>query len=195
LLFSRSLTLAFLGCALLAGGCDRQTGGNAQPELSEAAQDGGAQAANKLDRTHKGTPLPDLTVSDALGEELDLSSLKGRPTLINLWATWCAPCVAELPTLNAIANRADLDLQVVTVSQDMAEPEKVQAFLDQRGLAQLPAWVDAKSDLPFKLGTATLPVTVLYDSEGREVWRYSGDNDWTSPEAITLLSEAGATGE
>jgi len=151
--------------------------------------------AGKLDRTRKGSPLPELTVSDAMGETLDLASLKGRPTLVNLWATWCAPCVAELPTLNSIANRADLDLQVVTVSQDMAEPEKVQTFLDQRGLAQLPAWVDAKGDLPFKLGTATLPVTVLYDSEGREVWRYSGDNDWTSPEAITLLSEAGATGE
>ena len=195
LLSSRSLTLAVpiavIACALLAGGCDRRSGDEAQPQADAAATQNAAAA--KLDRARKGTALPNLAVRNQQGEALDLASLKGKPTLINLWATWCAPCVAELPTLNRIASRADLDIEVVTISQDMGQPEKVQAFLDQRGLAQLPAWLDPEGDLPFKLGTATLPTTVLYDAEGREVWRYTGDNDWTSEAAMALLAEGGVT--
>lgn len=143
-----------------------------------------------LDRTHKGSALPTLTLKDPQGSALSMPSLKGKPTLINLWATWCAPCIAELPTLNAMSNRADLDLQVVTVSQDMGEPEKVQAFLDQRGFAQLPAWLDSKGDLAFHYGVQTLPATIYYDATGREVWRYTGGMDWSGAEAGKLLAEA-----
>ena len=62
--------------------------------------------------------------------------------MLNLWATWCAPCVKELPTLNRIANRADVGVEVVTVSQDMGEPEAVQRFLDERGLAPATAEIE-----------------------------------------------------
>ncbi len=145
-----------------------------------------------LDRTNKGRPLPDLTLKDQAGAELKLASLAGKPVLINLWATWCAPCIAELPTLNALANRADLNLAVVTVSQDMAQTEKVQPFLDQRGLAQLPAWLDVKGDLAFHYGVQTLPATILYDAAGKEVWRFTGERDWGSEASLALLAEAGA---
>jgi hypothetical protein len=63
-----------------------------------------------------------------------------------------------------MSNRADLDLQVVTVSQDMGDPGKVQAFLDQRGFAQLPAWLDPKGDLASHYGVQTLPTTIYYDA-------------------------------
>jgi thiol-disulfide isomerase/thioredoxin len=112
--------------------------------------------------------------------------------LINLWATWCAPCVVELPTLNAIAGRADLNLAVVTISQDMAQTEKVQPFLDQRGLAQLPAWLDTKGDLAFHYGVQTLPATIYYDAAGKEIWRFMGERDWRSEESMDLLGEGGA---
>jgi thiol-disulfide isomerase/thioredoxin len=116
--------------------------------------------------------------------------LKGQPVLVNLWATWCAPCVKELPTLNAIANRADVGIEVVTVSQDMGDAAAVQRFLDERGLAQLPAWLDSEGALPARYGVQALPMTVLYDAEGKEVWRWLGDRDWTSEESLKLLSEA-----
>ena len=149
-------------------------------------------AGGVIDRTHKGKALPDLTLRDQQGGELKLAGLKGKPALINLWATWCAPCIAELPTLNAMANRADLKLAVVTVSQDMAQTEKVQPFLDQRGLAQLPGWLDPKGDLAFHYGVQTLPSTILYDAAGHEVWRYTGERDWGSAESMALLAEGGA---
>jgi thiol-disulfide isomerase/thioredoxin len=148
-----------------------------------------------LDRSHAGTRLPDITVRDSDGEELALDSLSRQPTLVNLWATWCAPCVTELPTLNALANRADLDLEVVTISQDMGAPEAVQQFLDQRGLAQLPSWIDAQGVLPVKYDVQTLPMTVLYSAQGKEVWRYLGERDWASEESLKLLAEAGVTGQ
>jgi thiol-disulfide isomerase/thioredoxin len=188
LLLSRSLTCAVLVLALGAAGCDRETAKQAQPQASPA----GAQPGAKLDRSKRGTALPAITVQDADGKSLALASLKGKPALVNLWATWCAPCVVELPTLNAIANRADLNLAVVTISQDMGSPEKIQPFLDQRGLAQLPAWLDAKGDMAFHYGAQTLPATILYDADGIEVWRYLGDRDWGSEESLALLAEGGA---
>ncbi len=127
---------------------------------------------------------------DPDGEELTLASLKGQPVLVNLWATWCAPCVKELPTLNAIANRADVGVEVVTISQDMGDAAAVQQFLDTRGLAQLPAWIDSAGALPTHYGAQSLPMTVLYDASGKEVWRYIGDRDWTDEESLKLLAEA-----
>jgi thiol-disulfide isomerase/thioredoxin len=179
-----------LACALLAGGCDRQSEAPAQPGEAGSANKG----AGKLDRASAGQALPDLSFPDPAGNQLALASLTGKPVLINLWATWCAPCVAELPTLAKLANRADLDLKVVTVSQDIGDPARVQAFLDERGLAQLPAWIDAKGDLPAHYKLQTLPATVLYDAAGKEVWRYSGERDWLDAESMKLLAEAGALG-
>ena len=176
----------------MAGSCDRQSGQQAQPQASASPAKPGAEAGGKLDRSHKGSPLPDFTARDPEGRELKLPSLAGKPVLINLWATWCAPCIAELPTLNAIANHADLDLQVVTVSQDMGDPAKVRAFLDQRGFAQLPAWLDPGGDLAFHYGAQTLPTTIYYDAGGREVWRYTGERDWAAADSAALLAEGQA---
>lgn len=179
----------------MAGGCDRQSGEKAQPQASAsapAAETKGGELTGTIDRTHKGSPLPDFAVADASGKQLQLKSLTGKPSLINLWATWCAPCITELPTLNAISNRADMNLRVVTISQDLGDPAKVQQFLDQRGFAQLPAWVDAKGDLAMAYGAQTLPTSILYDAQGREVWRFVGGHDWSKPEAQAMLAEAGA---
>ena len=194
LLFSRSLKLAVLGLTVFAGGCDRQSGDTAQPQASQSAppppvasQPQGRAAKGLLDRTTKGSPLPNFTVSDPAGAKLALPSLKGQPVLINLWATWCAPCIKELPLLDALAGK----VKVVTVSQDSADPAKVGAFLKDRGLKSLPPWLDPKNDLSFHYGTGTLPTTIYYDAEGREVWRYVGERDWSDAETARLLAEAG----
>jgi thiol-disulfide isomerase/thioredoxin len=174
------------------GGCDRQSGEKAQPQASTSAAGARSEGlTGVLDRSHKGSALPDFTLADPSGGKLRLTDLKGKPALINLWATWCAPCVAELPTLNAISNRADMNLRVVTVSQD-STTDKVQPFLDSKGFAQLPAWLDPKNDLAFHYEANTLPTTILYDAQGKEVWRYVGGHDWSSAEAAKLLAEGGA---
>ena len=140
----------------------------------------------QLDASHKGAPLPDLTVTDANGLPLRLAALKGKPVLINLWATWCAPCIKELPQLDVLA----ATVRVVTVSQDSGQPERVAAFLKDRGLARLEPWLDPKNDLSFHYGTGTLPTTIYYDAHGLEVWRYVGERDWSGTETQALLAQA-----
>ena len=173
---------------ILLGSCDRQSGQKAQPQPSGSASTSG-EASGIIDRSHKGSPLPASSLSNPAGQKLALPGLKGKPTLINLWATWCAPCIAELPTLNAISNRADMNVRIVTVSQDMGEPAKVQTFLDQKGFAQLPAWLDPQGDLAAHYQVQTLPTSIFYGANGLEVWRYTGGRDWGSAESAALFAE------
>ena len=195
MLLSRSLKLAFLGLALTAPvlltGCDRQSGKAAQPAASASA-DGSAASGESgaaLDRSHKGSQLPDMTLADIAGKKLNLASLKGKPLLINLWATWCAPCVAELPQLDRLA--ASGRLRVLTVSQDSGKPEEVAKFLKDRGVTTLEPWLDPANDLIAQYNAGTLPTSILYDATGREVWRFIGPRDWDSAETAALLAEAG----
>ncbi|GGN59693.1 MAG: thiol:disulfide interchange protein [Novosphingobium sp.] len=188
----KSLVLCSIAGAvtLLAGGCDRQSGEDAQQQASPGAAQGKDVAVEKLDRSHKGEPLPDITLVDPTGESLDLSSLKGKPLLINLWATWCAPCIAEMPTLDALIDREqELGVVVLPISQDMEQDDKVVEILRRRKLDNIQPWIDEKGDLGFQYG-GNLPMTIMFDAQGKEVWRYTGGNDWTSPEALKLIKEA-----
>ena len=145
--------------------------------------------AGVIDRSHRGSALPEFTLKDPAGKELPLSSLKGKPVLINLWATWCRPCITELPLLDKLAkNQAD-SLRVLTVSQDSQNLEKVAPFLSDRGFASLEPWLDPQNDLSFHYGTGTLPTTIYYDAQGREVWRFVGERDWTDSESRDMLAE------
>jgi thiol-disulfide isomerase/thioredoxin len=187
---SRSLKLVVLGSCLVAlAACDRQGGAGAQgePTASAPAEPAGMPAKG-IDRSHKGSLAPTMTVANPAGHKLAFADLEGEPYLVNLWATWCAPCVTELPTLDKLA--ASGRIRVVTISQDSGEPAKVAEFLKDKGLANLEPWLDPQNDLSFHYATGTLPTTVLYDSQGREVWRFVGEHDWSAAETASLLAEA-----
>lgn len=187
---SRSLKLAILGFAILAGGCDKQTPEPVQPDANPSQLPKSEKLSGVLDRSHKGEAMPEMTLKDASGKTLALSSLRGKPTLVNLWATWCAPCVVELPTLDRLVDIREGKLRVLTVSQDMSSTEKIAAFLKERGGDNLEPWLDPKGDLGAKYQVQTLPTTVLYNSEGREVWRFTGGKIWTNAEALALVAQA-----
>ena len=171
--------------ALAVGGCDRRAGQAAQP----AGPPGSGEFAGMIDRSHRGSAIPSLRLHDASGTQLVLASLAGRPLLLNLWATWCAPCIAELPKLDALAAQRGGTLQVVTVSQDLTDGAKVAGFLTSRGLRHLAPWLDPDNAASSRYQITTLPTTVYYDAKGREVWRYSGGHDWTSAETARMLAE------
>ena len=170
---------------LLVAGCDRQSGESAQPQASSPAP-----AAAGVDRSHKGSELPDFVLADPAGKKLDLPSLKGQPLLINLWATWCAPCVAELPALDKLAGTLDGKVRVLTVNQDTGQPEKAGQFLKERGVTRLEPWLDPKGDLAFHYEAPSLPITVLYDAQGRELWRIAAPKEWGDAETLKLIGEA-----
>ena len=164
---------------------DRSAAGNAAAPAAAAAR-----PTLGLDRSHAGSPAPDSAFEDPDGAPASLADFRGKPLLLNLWATWCAPCIKELPTLDALAQREGERLQVVTLSEDMAGRAKVESFLAKRQFAGLEAWLDPEMKMMGALKVATLPTTILYDSEGKEIWRFTGDEDWSGDEAAKLIAEA-----
>jgi thiol-disulfide isomerase/thioredoxin len=191
LLSSRSLNVAVLGLSLIVAGCDRQSADKAQPQASGNASTATPAPVGAVDRSHKGSELPDFTFKDPAGKELRLASLKGKPLLVNLWATWCAPCVTEMPMLDTLAAGHAGTLKVLTVSQDLGAPDKVGSFFAARGFKALEPWIDGAGDLAFHYGAQTLPTTVFYDAQGREVWRFTGGHDWAGGETAKMLAEGG----
>src|SRR3954451_8845463 len=166
-----------------------------QQPANEAAPTAEAGPHKGVDRSHKGASAPAASFTTPDGTPISLAKFRGVPVLMNLWATWCAPCVKELPTLDklAAAHRPDGQLAVVAISQDSGPQASVGAFLKTLKVTDLGAYHDPKMALSAALGPDTvLPTTILYDANGKEVWRTIGDLDWTSPEATRLIAEAGA---
>ena len=181
--------LAIAVAFIVLAGC--QKGPQQVPAANQAAPPAVAGPIKGVDRSHKGKPVMDAAFNDPDGGETNLAEFAGKPVLVNLWATWCAPCVKELPTLDRLA-ATQTGLTVLAVSQDNGPNASVVAFLDKLKVRDLGAYQDPKMALSGALDAEVLPTSVLYDAQGREVWRYVGDMDWTSPEAARLLSEAGA---
>ncbi|MBX9858781.1 MAG: TlpA family protein disulfide reductase [Sphingomonas sp.] len=187
---SRSLMMLLLTTTLVAG-CDRQS---PKPEQAAApAANVAAPAEPKvdglIDRSHKGEAAPATAFKGPDGETLTIADFKGKPVLVNLWATWCAPCIAEMPQLDALAVREAGKLQVLTVSQDLEGAAKVTPFFAKGGYKALKPYLDDQAALSTGY-QANLPTTILYDSTGHEVWRYSGGQDWTGVAAAKLIAEA-----
>lgn len=122
------------------------------------------------------------------GVATSLAAFRGKPVLVNLWATWCAPCIQEMPTLDALAGEGKL--KVVAVSQDLEGRKAAAPFLAKHGWTKLAAYADPKLGLSTGLN-ANLPTTILYDAAGKELWRVQGAMEWTGAEARALLGEAG----
>lgn len=176
-----------LGCLiLLLAGCDRPEGAPAQPGAEEGAA---SVPGAKVDRSHAGTAIPAMQLADPAGKTLDLAAQDG-PVLLNLWATWCAPCVKEMPQLDALAGELEGEVKVVTVSQDIRGAEVVTPFFAKGGYTRLEPWLDADAALSGQFTPeGALPLTVLFDASGKEVLRVAGGYDWGSPEAAKLVRE------
>lgn len=176
---------------LMAGtlaACDNEAGDAAQDDASNAEP--APTLEGVLSRDFAGEEIPAMEVVAPSGTALDLGEMRGRPVLLNLWATWCVPCVVEMPMLDELAGEYDGRLRVVTVNED-TRPEKVPQFFEERKIANLPQWLDDKGDLAITFGGGvTLPLTVLYDARGQEIWRMIGGYDWSSEEARALVDEA-----
>ena len=141
-------------------------------------------------RSFAGTPLPALQFTDAADNTLDLAAQDG-PVLINLWATWCAPCVVEMPQLDRLAGALEGEVRVITVSQDMRGAEVVGPFFAQRKFSKLEPWLDPETALSAQFSPeGQLPLTILFDARGREVLRVAGGYQWDSAEAIALIRTA-----
>ena len=136
-------------------------------------------------------PAQPLDRFDGPGGKTSLADFRGRTVLLNLWASWCAPCVEEMPSLSALQQAlGGDDFVVLTVNMDRAKAD-AQAFLDKAGISNLPLYRDTSFALAQKLtvpgAPSGLPLTILYDKSGREQARLSGGADWNSEAAHRLI--------
>lgn len=172
---------------LLLAGCDRAAEAPAQP----VAQGEVAKTPTGLmTRQFAGTPIPAITVSDPAGKSLDLGAQDG-PVLLNLWATWCGPCVKEMPQLDTLAAELEGEVRVITISQDVRGGEVVTPFFAKGGYARLEPWLDPEAALSAQFTPeGALPLTVLFDASGKEVLRVAGGYEWDSAAAAALIRES-----
>ena len=139
--------------------------------------------------------LPDLAFADADGKPKKLSDWRGRTVLVNLWATWCVPCRKEMPALDRLQGRlGGADFEVVAVNIDTRDPEKPRDFLKAADLTRLDYFSDPKAkvfqDLK-EVGRALgMPTSVLVDGKGCEIATIAGPADWSSDDAVKLITAA-----
>ena len=132
-------------------------------------------------------PQPQGLYLSPTGIEMKLSDYHGKIVLLNVWATWCPPCVAEMPSLDALeAQMGGADFAVVPISLDR-RASHIPSFYDTARIKHLPAWHDASFGLNGALELPGLPTSIFYNRSGREIARIAGEVDWDSPEALALV--------
>ncbi len=194
-------------CAVVLAGVYAIMGQNANQQALESGQtvaeapDG--KGAMRLDKSLSTGGMaafvfkPQRTLADAgefkdgEGNTLNLGGWKGRVALVNLWATWCAPCRKEMPHLAKLQDELGSDdFEVIALSVDLKGAEVSSAFLKEIGADNLKLYVDQTSKAMNRLGAFGLPVTILIDRQGLEIGRLVGPADWAGDDAINLVKAA-----
>ena len=125
------------------------------------------------------------------GERLTLEKFRGHVVVLNLWATWCAPCVEEMPTLDQLQQQlADVDVVVVALSLDRGGPQAVRAFFEEHEIEHLEVYVDPTMQAQGGFSVIGLPTTIIIDKEGRERGRIVGPAEWDEARAADLVLSA-----
>lgn len=142
--------------------------------------------AGQLIETKPARPVPELTITDLAQEQpASLAAYRGKPLIVNLWATWCGPCVKEMPSLAKLAEALKSQgVAVAAISEDRGGKFVVDPFLKDHAISGLDIYLDKTMSTGKALkGSTILPMTVMIDADGNEVGRVFGDRDWDSPES------------
>ncbi len=135
-----------------------------------------------------GATLPEIRFFTPDNKARTIADYRGRGVVLNLWATWCGPCVAEMPTLNALATAvAPSDIVVLPVSSDAGGAATVRAFYDSHGIEHLPVLLDPGGAITQAWQVPGIPVTVVFDRSGQPRARLVGGADWSTPDAISRV--------
>jgi thiol-disulfide isomerase/thioredoxin len=133
-------------------------------------------------------PAPDEPFVSADGTQHRLADFKGRGMVVNLWATWCAPCIAEMPSLEALSKAlAPADIAVLPLSSDRGGANAVQAWFEAHNVTGLPVLIDPKGAFARSVNARGIPTTLVINKSGQVVARLEGAADWGSPEAQALV--------
>ncbi len=173
--------LAILYTALLFG---------ANPAAADIARADALRGGDmqKLNFAANAKALPDIGLTDTAEQPRTLGEYRGKWVVLNFWATWCAPCRHEMPSLDRLqAEMGGDDFIVVPVATGRNAPQAITKFWAEAGIVNLETLRDPKSELARSMAVLGLPLTVILNPEGAEVARLIGDADWAGPDALAVL--------
>ncbi len=186
-----SALAAFAAVYVTSGPADNQSPATSGPPAQEAK--GGAHplatgAMTTFVFKPAPEPMPDIRFVNGSGEALSLASFKGKVVLLNLWATWCAPCREEMPALDKLQAELGSDrFEVVALAIDKGGVEGAKKFLSDIKAGKLGVYADPTAKEGTRLRVIGMPTTILIDAEGREVGRLIGPAHWDSADAKRLI--------
>jgi thiol-disulfide isomerase/thioredoxin len=151
--------------------------------------------ASEPDRTKLGElvpasepfPVPSLPIADLSGNTVELSTFQGKVVLVNLWATWCEPCLREMPSLDRLQSSLGDRIAVIAVSEDRGGSKIVEPFIAKLGLKSIKTYLDPKSAVGHAFEVRGLPTSFLIDREGRVLGRVEGGAEWDSPKMLGMI--------
>ena len=176
--------LVVLSLAALAAGILWSDAGGKDPRVATAAGD---TAVGEFTPVSPPRPAPELSFASRGGEMRHLADFRGKVLLVNLWATWCGPCVREMPSLERL--QADLGdrLMVLAISEDRGGAHVVEPFIAEHGLKHLAIYLDEDSAAQSAFHLRGLPTTFLVDANGRIRAMLEGGAEWDSPKIRALV--------
>ena len=130
---------------------------------------------------------PTVSFADAAGRNLSLSDFTGRLVLVNLWATWCAPCRQEMPSLERLQTRLGDKIAILAISEDRGGSKAVAPFVARFGLKAVKTYLDPDSAVGRAFKVDGLPTSFLIDRQGRVLGRVEGGAEWDSPKMLAIL--------
>lgn len=150
-----------------------------------------ARQFNRVIKKNRAEILPSTPFMTPNGQKLDWSDLTGQYTLVNFWATWCPPCVIELPSLDKLQKRYEgKGLEVIAISLDtMQGHDQIQKFLKNRNIGDFAAYFDVDRIIQKEIYMRGLPTTYLLDNKGQLIYVFEGDADWVSSGAIQFFDD------
>jgi thiol-disulfide isomerase/thioredoxin len=148
---------------------------------------------DKLQLTEGSPEAAPVNFFDATGKELSLNDFRGRYVLVNVWATWCGPCINELPSLVRLQEALPQDrITVLPLDLERHDAQKAQEFLQRHNLENLPLYIDRNFTTVRAFSANELPLTILIDAEGREIARAAGEQKWDHPDSVAYLKAVSA---
>ena len=156
--------------------------------LSLKLNDSAFEFSNQVDIA-SGTPAPDFTFPGLDGEKVSLSDYRGKVVLVNIWATWCPPCVEEMPSMEKLYRKfKGQNFEILAVSIDEPGLEAVAPFMKKSNLT-FPALIDSEGTIKAVYGVTGIPESFIVDKQGILIKKIVGPVDWASPAVFRFFSE------
>jgi thiol-disulfide isomerase/thioredoxin len=188
---SNSKLIAALAVVLLIAGGAAMFLLREGPQPAEPSVPAGTATSAPVDQFVAADPGLDFAAIaplDPAGKPADMAAYRGKALVVNLWATWCAPCIKELPSLGKLQEAlGGADFAVVTIALDEPDAAKVAPFLAQHGAANLPALIDTNRTIDKVMPVSALPTSLLVDKDGKVRGIFTGDAEWHCGVALEVV--------